>query len=60
MKLVARIKKIQEDVSSLQDQCRELLAAKQVLLVWLRLVSIDFLGLIYASYVCIFQFEHID
>lgn len=30
MKLVARIKKIQEDVSFLSEQCRELLAAKQV------------------------------
>jgi len=30
MKLVARIKKIQDEVSSLKDQCRELLTAKQV------------------------------
>lgn len=30
MKLVARIKKIQEEVSFLNEQCRELLAAKQV------------------------------
>ncbi|KAK9698168.1 hypothetical protein RND81_08G086400 [Saponaria officinalis] len=32
MKLVARIKKIQEDMSSLKDQCRQLLAAKQDLI----------------------------
>ncbi|CDP07912.1 unnamed protein product [Coffea canephora] len=32
MKLVARIKKIQEEVSSLNEQCRELLAAKQDLI----------------------------
>ena len=30
MKLVSRIKKIQEDILTLKDQCRELLAAKQV------------------------------
>lgn len=30
MKLVARVKKIQEEVSSMNEQCRELLAAKQV------------------------------
>lgn len=30
MKLVARVKKIQEEVSSMNQQCRELLAAKQV------------------------------
>lgn len=30
MKLVSRIKKIQDDISSIKDQCRELLAAKQV------------------------------
>ncbi|KAA8525650.1 hypothetical protein F0562_007468 [Nyssa sinensis] len=29
MKLVSRIKKIQEELSSLKEQCRELLAAKQ-------------------------------
>ncbi|KAI5659702.1 hypothetical protein M9H77_28495 [Catharanthus roseus] len=32
MKLVARVKKIQEEVSSLSEQCRELLAAKQDLI----------------------------
>ncbi|OVA03165.1 hypothetical protein BVC80_8085g5 [Macleaya cordata] len=32
LKLVSRIKKIQEDLSSLKDQCRELLAAKQDLI----------------------------
>lgn len=32
MKLVSRIKKVQEDLSALQEQCRELLAAKQVLI----------------------------
>ena len=32
MKLVSRIKKVQEDLSSLKEQCRELLAAKQVLI----------------------------
>lgn len=30
MKLVARVKKIQDEVSSMNEQCRELLAAKQV------------------------------
>ena len=30
MKLVSRIKKIQEDLSTLKEQCRELLSAKQV------------------------------
>ncbi|GFZ08268.1 hypothetical protein Acr_20g0000760 [Actinidia rufa] len=30
MKLVSRIKKVQEDLSSLKEQCRKLLAAKQV------------------------------
>jgi len=30
MKLIARIKKIQDELSSLKDQCRELLTAKQV------------------------------
>lgn len=30
MKLVERLKKIEEEMSSLKDQCRELLAAKQV------------------------------
>ena len=30
MKLVARVKKIQDELSSLKDQCRQLLAAKQV------------------------------
>ncbi|CAN6582816.1 unnamed protein product [Malus baccata var. baccata] len=29
MKLVSRIKKIQEELSTLEDQCRELLSAKQ-------------------------------
>lgn len=32
MKLVSRIKKVQDEMSSLKEQCRELLAAKQVLL----------------------------
>ncbi|KAL2236890.1 UNVERIFIED_CONTAM: hypothetical protein Sindi_0880700 [Sesamum indicum] len=32
MKLVARLKKIEEEMSSLKDQCRELLAAKQDLI----------------------------
>ncbi|KAH7841743.1 hypothetical protein Vadar_033706 [Vaccinium darrowii] len=32
MKLVSRIKKVQEDLLSLQKQCRELLAAKQDLI----------------------------
>ncbi|XP_059640394.1 uncharacterized protein LOC132282665 [Cornus florida] len=32
MKLVYRIKKIQEDLSSLKEQCRQLLAAKQDLI----------------------------
>ncbi|XP_058203553.1 uncharacterized protein LOC131317887 [Rhododendron vialii] len=32
MKLVSRIKKVQEDLSALQEQCRELLAAKQDLI----------------------------
>ncbi|KAH9620615.1 hypothetical protein KSS87_011882 [Heliosperma pusillum] len=32
MKLVARIKKIQDEMSSLKDQCRHLLAAKQDLI----------------------------
>uniref|UniRef100_A0A5B7A0S9 Protein FAM33A n=1 Tax=Davidia involucrata TaxID=16924 RepID=A0A5B7A0S9_DAVIN len=32
MKLVSRIKKIQEDLSSLKEQCRELLTAKQDLI----------------------------
>ncbi|GAV90557.1 hypothetical protein CFOL_v3_33966 [Cephalotus follicularis] len=32
MKLVSRIKKIQEDVSMLKEQCRELLSAKQDLI----------------------------
>lgn len=31
MKLCNRIKKIQEDLTTLKEQCRELLAAKQVL-----------------------------
>lgn len=31
MKLVARLKKIEEEMLSLKDQCRELLAAKQVI-----------------------------
>ncbi|XP_047973409.1 uncharacterized protein LOC125215875 isoform X1 [Salvia hispanica] len=31
MKLVERLKKIEEEMSSLKDECRELLAAKQVL-----------------------------
>lgn len=31
MKLVSRIKKIQQDLSTLEEQCRELLTAKQVL-----------------------------
>jgi hypothetical protein len=31
MKLVSRIKKIQEDLLTLKEQCHELLAAKQVL-----------------------------
>ncbi|GFZ08271.1 hypothetical protein Acr_20g0000790 [Actinidia rufa] len=30
MKLVSRIKKVQEDLSSLKEQCRKLLAAKQI------------------------------
>lgn len=30
MKLVGRVKKIQDELSSLKDQCRQLLAAKQV------------------------------
>jgi len=30
MKLVSRIKKVQEDISILKGQCHELLAAKQV------------------------------
>lgn len=30
MKLVSRIKKIQQDLSTLEDQCRHLLTAKQV------------------------------
>lgn len=30
MKLVERLKKIEEEMSSLKDECRELLAAKQV------------------------------
>ncbi|XP_047339319.1 uncharacterized protein LOC124942807 [Impatiens glandulifera] len=32
MKLVSRIKKVEEDLSTLKDQCRELLAAKQDLI----------------------------
>ncbi|KAG8375378.1 hypothetical protein BUALT_Bualt10G0093800 [Buddleja alternifolia] len=32
MKLVARLKKIEEEMSSLKEQCRELLAAKQDLI----------------------------
>ncbi|XP_057539502.1 uncharacterized protein LOC130817674 [Amaranthus tricolor] len=32
MKLVARVKKIQDELSSLKDQCRQLLAAKQDLI----------------------------
>ncbi|XP_077238190.1 spindle/kinetochore-associated protein isoform X2 [Tasmannia lanceolata] len=32
LKLVSRIKKIQEDLSSLKEECRELLAAKQDLI----------------------------
>ncbi|KAL0330168.1 UNVERIFIED_CONTAM: hypothetical protein Sradi_5003500 [Sesamum radiatum] len=32
MKLVARLKKIEEEMSSLKDQCRELLVAKQDLI----------------------------
>ncbi|XP_052204165.1 uncharacterized protein LOC127809421 isoform X2 [Diospyros lotus] len=32
MKLVSRIKKVQEDLASLKEQCRELLAAKQDLI----------------------------
>ncbi|KAK6158714.1 hypothetical protein DH2020_006028 [Rehmannia glutinosa] len=32
MRLVARLKKIEEEMSSLKDQCRELLAAKQDLI----------------------------
>lgn len=36
MKLVSRIKKIQEELSSLTEQCRELLSAKQVLFLNLR------------------------
>ncbi|KAL6501886.1 hypothetical protein OROGR_027019 [Orobanche gracilis] len=32
MKLVSRLKKIEEEMSSLKDQCRELLAAKQDLI----------------------------
>ncbi|KAJ0445991.1 putative spindle and kinetochore-associated protein [Helianthus annuus] len=31
MKLVARIKKIQDELPSLKEQCRELLSAKQVI-----------------------------
>jgi len=31
MKLVSRIKKIQEEISILKGQCHELLAAKQVI-----------------------------
>lgn len=31
MKLIQRIKKLQEDVTFLKDQCLELLSAKQVL-----------------------------
>lgn len=31
MKLVSRIKKIQDDISTLKEQCREVLIAKQVL-----------------------------
>lgn len=31
MKLVSRIKKIQDDISTLKEQCREVLTAKQVL-----------------------------
>jgi hypothetical protein len=31
MKLVSRIKKVQEDLLNLKEQCRELLKAKQVL-----------------------------
>ncbi|KAG4136898.1 hypothetical protein ERO13_D07G037233v2 [Gossypium hirsutum] len=34
MKLVSRIKKIQEELSSLTEQCRELLSAKQVLFIF--------------------------
>uniref|UniRef100_A0A9I9EEA5 Protein FAM33A n=1 Tax=Cucumis melo TaxID=3656 RepID=A0A9I9EEA5_CUCME len=30
MKLVSRIKKIQDDISTLKEQCREVLTAKQV------------------------------
>lgn len=30
MKLVSRIKKVQDDLPILKEQCRELLAAKQV------------------------------
>lgn len=33
MKLVERLKKIEQEMSSLKDQCGELLAAKQVILV---------------------------
>ncbi|KAK3210771.1 hypothetical protein Dsin_015477 [Dipteronia sinensis] len=32
MKLVSRVKKLQEDLSTLKDQCQELLAAKQDLI----------------------------
>ncbi|KAL5785922.1 hypothetical protein ACOSQ2_008314 [Xanthoceras sorbifolium] len=32
MKLVSRVKKLQEDLSTLKEQCRELLAAKQDLI----------------------------
>lgn len=31
MKLVSRIKKIRDDISTLKEQCREVLMAKQVL-----------------------------
>ncbi|CAI9094707.1 OLC1v1030494C2 [Oldenlandia corymbosa var. corymbosa] len=40
MKLVARIKKIQADVSSLKEQCRELLEAKQGLIDKARMVLV--------------------
>ncbi|CAK9163694.1 unnamed protein product [Ilex paraguariensis] len=38
MKLVSRIKKVQEELSSMKEQCRELLAAKQVD-VWLHFLE---------------------
>lgn len=39
MKLVSRIKKVQEDLLILKEQCRELLTAKQVLSSFFELVG---------------------